>query len=559
MTSRWALFHSRNGADTSSLILSSMKRGQNPASFSQTFREQGLNQGIPYGSFAMIKENHEYFQRKEGETARIQDLEQRQEAVAKGARMQALDAGIDYIFKSAKVLQKEIRREITYWQEMNTISEKGWPIQRLRQNARHAPYGVRYGVPEAGDHFKARGFAPLRMDKDGSIILDPTLTAKPKAFRVRVVVDGITSGTSQLSVGSDSTDKSIEKSIKLARASLFEEELFHELSIETRQLSAYGVRLRDGVIKIQAPQIGTGQQRHLLVDCIDRDEHTSSTQGNTDDWLAQLVAEALRLLLTHEHSMRLYRRSQLPPPLTGQAREKPTPPLLRTMLAVFHHITGVDTLYTYLRTVAQSLSSAGFDIRLETARESSWAELSSVLLTPKAGLSSTDQLLEALLKPLEGKAEMTIPTVAGSQSETLSVVTTTIMGQPLFGTEYRLSLPASLSSELGLASELTFPSVEEVTSHLDWTLSLQIAHKFIRGTFASHKAQKSHQPVVKIGLKVVKKEPTVSKLVSVDMREGCLEVKAGASLDQMNGLQSCKWTGDNGQPSLVDWIKSLAE
>ena len=62
--------------------------------------------------------------------------------------MGALDSSVDEILKAAKNLEKEIRRETKYWHEIVTVSDKGWPIQRLRQNVRHAPFGVRYGLPE---------------------------------------------------------------------------------------------------------------------------------------------------------------------------------------------------------------------------------------------------------------------------------------------------------------------------------------------------------------------------------------------------------------------------
>lgn len=96
----------------------------------------------------MSKENHDYLQRSDAEKARIKDFERRQEVVAKGARMEALDAAADDILKAAKQFEKEVRRETKYWQEIVSVSEKGWPIQRLRQNARHVPFAVRYGAPE---------------------------------------------------------------------------------------------------------------------------------------------------------------------------------------------------------------------------------------------------------------------------------------------------------------------------------------------------------------------------------------------------------------------------
>jgi mediator of RNA polymerase II transcription subunit 17 len=62
--------------------------------------------------------------------------------------MVALDSATDEILKAAKRLEKEVRRETKYWQEIMSISDKGWPIQRLRQNMRNVPFAVRYGHSE---------------------------------------------------------------------------------------------------------------------------------------------------------------------------------------------------------------------------------------------------------------------------------------------------------------------------------------------------------------------------------------------------------------------------
>lgn len=94
------------------------------------------------------RENHEHHVYKQEELARKEELQKRQDLVSKAARMEALDTATDEILKAAKSLEKEVRRETKYWQEIVSISDKGWPIQRLRQNARHVPFGVRYGLPE---------------------------------------------------------------------------------------------------------------------------------------------------------------------------------------------------------------------------------------------------------------------------------------------------------------------------------------------------------------------------------------------------------------------------
>lgn len=78
----------------------------------------------------------------------MQEVEHRQGLVAKGARMEALDSAADEILKAAKQLEHQVRRETKYWQEIVSVSDKGWPIQRSSHNKRHAPFSVRYGLPE---------------------------------------------------------------------------------------------------------------------------------------------------------------------------------------------------------------------------------------------------------------------------------------------------------------------------------------------------------------------------------------------------------------------------
>lgn len=145
---RWAKFAANNAVDLISLVLSVDPNKRSVASFSHTFRNEGLSQGIPFGSFGVSKENHDHHVRLPDERDSLQEYEQRQELVSKGSRMAALDTATDDILKAAKKLEREVRRETKYWQEIVSISDKGWPIQRVRQNARNVPFAVRYGLPE---------------------------------------------------------------------------------------------------------------------------------------------------------------------------------------------------------------------------------------------------------------------------------------------------------------------------------------------------------------------------------------------------------------------------
>jgi mediator of RNA polymerase II transcription subunit 17, fungi type len=401
------------------------------------------------------------------------------------------------------------------------------------------------------------------MDKDGSIVLDPALALKPKTLRVRISEGGKITGTSRLPTESEKNHTAIERTIQLARDSLFEEELYHEMSLETRHLLPYGVEYQDSVIHVQAA--GADGQHHakeMLIDCITRDDHSTGNQDDSNDWLAQNVAEGLRLLLAHEHSMRLYRRSQLPPPLNGQKRDTPPPPLLRTLLAVFRHLEGVDCLYQYLERVAKTLESAGVGIKVETTRELSWARLASSLQTSsRKGMTSTDQLLEIFSKPFDGKATMTLASSSGVQPEILTISTRTVIGQPTFGTEHKLTLPSTLVADLGLFQQLKFSSVEETTSYLDWILSLHIAHRQLKNDFSPRVFIKSREATVTIQSKDTKTESTIEQDITVEMQNAELKVTiADDPLETTGGAdKSYIWTGQEGDISLTDKIKGWIE
>jgi mediator of RNA polymerase II transcription subunit 17 len=250
--------------------------------------------------------------------------------------------------------------------------------------------------------------------------------------------------------------------------------------------------------------------------------------------------------------------------LTGQAQENPPPPLLRTLLAVTNHIAGVDSLYVYLGLVAKTLHNAGLNASLETTREMSWANLvKSLKSTPKKGLTATDQLLEIFMKPFDGKATLTIPTSKGMQSESLIIITRTIIGHPTFGTEHKLTLPSTLSSDLGLFQQHKFSTVEELKSYLDWIISLHIAHRLLKSEYASRSQTRSQDPRLSIrGSKETKKGAKSTKDIRVCFNDGELKVTALAvdlTPESEDSEQSHTWTETGSSASLKEVIKGWVD
>lgn len=401
------------------------------------------------------------------------------------------------------------------------------------------------------------------MDNDGDIILDPALTLKPKTLRVRISEDDTIIGTSQATIHGALDELAIEKSIQLARASLFEEELFYEMSIESRQLLSYGVELRDKVIHVAAP----GEQsvrRKILIDCIAQDDKTLSGSGGSHNWLAQSIGDGLRSLLAHEHRMRLLRRTRLPPPMTQHKRQQPTPPLLRTLLATFSHLSAVDSLYAYLRTIVKTLTSAGLDVTLEATRETTWEKLTNMIRESEVkDLTATDQLVAIFIRPFEGKATLSLPSSIETSPENVVITTKTYIGPPQYGTEHKLTLPPSLIKLLNLENDpqrqLKFSSTEEVKSYLDWIVSLDISQTLLFREYTGRSIIKSSEPSISVVSRGIKKGLIKEDDVEIELEQGLLKATAMTTAHRQlatgTAVELFIWNGTPGRPSLKEKVK----
>lgn len=399
------------------------------------------------------------------------------------------------------------------------------------------------------------------MDNEGDIVLDPALALKPKTLRVRISENGHITGISQSTIRGALDELAIEKSIQLARASLFEEELFYEMSIESRQLLSYGVELRDAVLHVAAPNDQVSD-RKILIDCIAQDDSGLCTAGGGQNPLAQNIAEGLRIMLAHEHRMRLFRRTRLPPPMSQHKRQQPSPPLLRTLLAILSHLTAVDSLHAHLGTVAKTLKSAGLQVTVEATREMTWEKLTEVIKDAKTkDLTPIDQLLATFIRPFEGRASISLPS-SNASSEIISIGTRTFMGAPHFGTEQKIALPPSLlkllNLELDPQRQLKFSSTEEVKTYLDWIIALDISQTLLYTEYSGRSVIKSLEPTISIVSRGSKKGFIKEDDIEVTLEKAVLTVvaKAHGQLATGSAVESFAWNGSSGRPPLREKVKT---
>ena len=162
------------------------------------------------------------------------------------------------------------------------------------------------------------------------------------------------------------------------------------------------------------------------------------------------------------------------------------------------------------------------------------------------------------MKPFDGKATLTLPTSNSAQPENLIVVTRTIIGQPTFGTEHKLTLPSTLTSDIGLFQQHKFDSVTELKSYLDWILSLHIAHRLLKGEYASRAQTRTQDPRLSIRTKDSKKGTKLTKDIKVDFNDGELKVTALAVdtiAESGDSEQSHVWSGAAGSTSLKEVVQ----
>ncbi|KAF1968832.1 hypothetical protein BU23DRAFT_583040 [Bimuria novae-zelandiae CBS 107.79] len=566
----WASFAAGNALNLVSLILSrDLSKHPNRKESENLYTPMFQQMKVPRGSLGLVKEalaeqpDPSKIRPDDPKKGQLEYIQRRKALVMKGSRIEALDWATDTLLKAATDLESNIRKETRYWSEMLSISDKGWPVQRTWKGIKNAPYAVKFGPPEASNQFRSRGLAPLRMDDDGSIILDPALFLKPKTLRVRISEDDNIMGASQATIHGALDELAIEKSIQLARASLFEEELFYEMSIESRQLLSYGVELRDTVIHVPVP----GEHsvpRKILIDCIAQDDSSLVTSDASQSPLAQSIAEGLRILLAHEHRMRLFRRTRLPPPMTQHKRQQPTPPLLRTLLAMLSHMNAVNSLHVYLGTIVSTLRSAGLEVALQATREMEWEKLTETIKKADTtkDFTATDQLLATFIRPFEGKATLSLSSSVGSPPENVIIGTRTYIGPPHFGTEHKLTLPPSLIKLLNLEHDpqrqLKLTSTEEVKTYLDWILSLDISQTLLFQEYHGRSAIKSSEPCIWVVSRGSKKGFIKEDYVEIAIENATMKVTARAQGQLATGVavESFTWNGTSGRPSLKDKVRS---
>ena len=292
----------------------------------------------------------------------------------------------------------------------------------------------------------------------------------PKALRVRLAsCDNQVLASSSVSTVGLSDCTSIEDQILQARNTIYEEELFHELTREARLLTNHGVRITGSSVTAALPvwhqttvENSNVQPRKVWIDLVSLDdEHLSWDMENVQTGqqgahgpastahLAEGISMAFRILLSNSHTQNLRRRSQMPPPLSERRRPSPPHFILRPVLNHLFHRCAVDSLRGFLAgSVVAPLTVTGVKATIDLSIGVNCAldkfQSPAKNQHTRGGLvrkrKTSEQVIDAFSHAVETIFKLVLPGPA-----LFEVKVSTQLSPPLLGTEYVVSSKPLLS------------------------------------------------------------------------------------------------------------------
>lgn len=382
------------------------------------------------------------------------EMQDTDEAISRGWRMQSLQACADSLLGAAARLEKNVRRETRYWENILSVSERGWSICRMPRERHNL--GVRFGFLEAYGEYRDRGLAALRADESGNVILDKGFGNKPKSIRVCIRHASQIVGMSTPSSLIDESEQTLETRIRAARDSLYEEELFHEVIRESRTLASYGIEMNQSTIylpsRLDAREVKPTDQGFdgILIDLTSPDETNGESGDLPQDQYAQAVALAFRLLLSYAHKERLKRRSDIPAPMSLNRQETPVVPILRPVLTLLHHRSISSGIDGYLGRLSAILANASVQASVQAAK------FDDAFL---GEAQSMEILMRKLMAPIQSQSSLSLHVPGRNEPLQFTLHLYTSSSAPALGSRIQIST--------SVGPPMDIDELEDVVDYLD--------------------------------------------------------------------------------------------
>lgn len=307
----------------------------------------------------------------------------------------------------------------------------------------------------------------MRRAEDGSADLDfGRLGGVSEALVVTYEKDGKVIGRSTTRPSSD--DESLEARVLEARNTIFSQELWHELTKESRSLAAYDVKPEGRKLACQIDAT-----TKITLELLPLEACPSPEQDMLENGLAEKISMALHILLSYAHRYNeLMRIRPIPPHIPRSSRQQ-SYVLLRPVLARTMYLKNVEESMQYIGLLVRTLQKAGIQssFNLRTTQTSASDPNSR---GPNA-LSASHTLVRNLLQTQDFTIELTI----------LPDISLTIRGRsfsfPVTATYYYIFLPPSspLPATCPPWSE-GYPSVQALGDYLRTAIARVLTSHFVK-------------------------------------------------------------------------------
>lgn len=372
--------------------------------------------------------------------------------MANNVRMKYLQESADDLLAAASRLQDNVRKETRFWDEILSVSERGWNISRL-PGQRQKLLGVHFGFNGSAPEFARRDLAALLTDAEGDIKLERGIGTRPKAVRAVVRKDGKIIGASRLPSLLDSAETTLEARIRHARDSVYDEELYHEMIREARTLTSMGVSIRGPDVSFAISEDKSALQVSFHLVALDDDTSLPLDATSEFDHDAQAALLTSRLLLGQAHRQKLQTRTRLPPPLVEKKDHEEILSILRPLILVIKHHLWTIRLNDYVSKVHNVLQKAQVGVSSQHAHAS--------LPITKDDTLDTASLIGSLLRTLI--AEATIKLDESSPGLKLAIITS---GNISLGSSFHITSPSEPRFELSHMEDMTTAADEYLATAL---------------------------------------------------------------------------------------------
>lgn len=162
----------------------------------------------------------------------------------------------------------------------------------------------------------------------------------------------------------------------------------------------------------------------------------SFQEESSNDHMADGIAIALRILLSHAHRQNLQNRSRMPLPLREQKPPRPTYALLKPLLEYLQHKSYVESTQALLNELNTTLAAAGLDVSISKPTPSRNLELLTSTINHQT-TTTLDTILQALTSSPSTTLTLTLTFLP--TPTTLTITIHTSLQPPHYGTSFHLT------------------------------------------------------------------------------------------------------------------------